>query len=105
MTKIVLVFGIVGAMLLTSIYVNAQTESENRAPLVSRTKTLVLGQATQLLVQIINPPTAETFHPKGRSRVVAHIRVRANHLHNPADVQVKHPVGEAAYSAPLPSGI
>ena len=32
--------------------------------------------------------------------MVAHIRVRANHLHNPADVQVKHPVGEAAYSAP-----
>jgi hypothetical protein len=58
------------------------------------------------LVQIINSPTGETFHPKGRSGgVVAHIRVRAHHLHNPADVQVKHPVVEADYSAPLPSGI
>jgi hypothetical protein len=73
-----------------------------RAPPVSRTKTLVPDQATQLLVQIINPPTGETFHPKGRSAgVVAHIRVRAHHLHNPADVQVKHPVVEAVYSAPL----
>lgn len=74
-----------------------------RAPLVSRTKTLALGQATRLLVQIINLPTAETLDPKARSRVVAHIRVRAQHLHNPADVQVKHRVGEAALFCALAS--
>src|SRR5688572_14228152 len=73
MTKIALVFGIVGAIFLTSIYVNAQTEPENQklgAPGAARESDKNIGPGpSDSTIGLDNKPTNRRNVPsKGKKR-------------------------------------